>query len=135
MDRSENMRRIRSKDTSPELALRRALHRLGFRYRLHPVNLPGRPDLFFPRHRIAVFVHGCFWHQHKGCRYATRPKTRRHYWDPKFDRNAQRDIEHENNLRAQGYDVVIIWECAVERNIDAAVQDLVDLLTRPPRAN
>jgi DNA mismatch endonuclease, patch repair protein len=116
MDRSENMRRIRSKHTGPELALRRALHRCGLRYRLHCRDLPGAPDIVFRSARLAIFVHGCFWHQHAGCRYAARPKSRHDYWEPKFERNIERDRKVEEHLMLAGYRVLVIWECQLARH-------------------
>ena len=89
------MSRIRSKDTQPELALRKALHMQGFRYRLHGAGLPGKPDLVFPRYKTVVFVHGCFWHRHEGCRIATTPKSNTQFWTDKFERNAARDIRSQ----------------------------------------
>src|SRR5687767_4934683 len=90
-ERSARMARIRSTNTSPELALRRALHQLGLRFRLHTAGLPGKPDLAFPRHKAVVLVHGCFWHRHHGCKIATTPKSNTAYWQEKFDRNVARD--------------------------------------------
>ncbi|RWP73224.1 very short patch repair endonuclease [Mesorhizobium sp.] len=109
--RSHNMRRIRSGGTGPELRVRRIAHALGFRFRLHRKDLPGTPDLVFPRHRKAVFVHGCFWHQHPGCRYACLPATRQDYWLPKLARNAERDADVRNALETDGWQVLEIWEC------------------------
>lgn len=109
--RSANMRRIRSKDTSPELALRRLIHALGFRFRLHRKGLPGRPDLVFPGRRKVIFVHGCFWHQHPGCSEGRIPRSRLDYWTPKLGRNQVRDAANLNLLNEQGWKVLVIWEC------------------------
>lgn len=109
--RSERMSRIRSRDTKPELVLRRGLHRLGLRYRLDARDLPGRPDLVFPRHRAAVFVHGCFWHRHPGCSIATTPKSNTEFWMEKFARNMSRDDRAAQSLRALGWRVFTVWEC------------------------
>jgi len=111
--RSERMSSIRGKDTKPELALRRAMHRLGFRFRLHGNKLPGRPDLVFPMYRAAVFVHGCFWHRHSGCRIATMPKSNTPFWREKFDRNVSRDVEVTQALLSMGWRVFTVWECEV----------------------
>lgn len=111
--RSERMSRIRGKDTRPELALRSAMHRLGFRFRLHGNMLPGRPDLVFPMYRAAVFVHGCFWHRHGGCRIATMPKSNTPFWREKFARNVNRDIEVTRALHAWGWRVFTVWECGL----------------------
>ncbi|MCE5307001.1 MAG: very short patch repair endonuclease [Acidobacteriales bacterium] len=109
--RSENMRRIRSKDTLPEMVVRRLVHGMGFRYRLHVHALPGRPDLVFPRLKKIIQVQGCFWHQHRGCPQAHIPKSRIEYWRPKLLRNRKRDRENERLLRSDGWEVLTIWEC------------------------
>ena len=109
--RSEMMAGIRGRDTAPERAVRRVAHRMGLRFRLHRKDLPGRPDLVFPRHRLAVFVHGCFWHRHEGCRYAYTPKSRVAFWTRKFAENAARDRRNEDALRDLGWRVLIVWEC------------------------
>lgn len=109
--RSALMARIRSSNTQPELAVRRALHGMGFRFRLNRRSLPGRPDLVLPRHRLAILVHGCFWHQHPGCKLASRPKTRQDYWNPKLAGNVERDLRNAARLRALGWRVEIVWEC------------------------
>jgi DNA mismatch endonuclease, patch repair protein len=105
------MARVTGRDTRPEMAVRRAAHALGLRYRLHRPDLPGRPDLVFPRHRGVIFVHGCFWHRHPGCRRTTSPKTRREFWQAKFDANIERDRRAYATLEADGWRVVVIWEC------------------------
>ncbi|MFZ0934203.1 MAG: very short patch repair endonuclease [Bryobacteraceae bacterium] len=109
--RSESMRRIRCKDTSPEMAVRRLVHGMGFRYRLHVQALPGRPDMVFPRLKKIIQVQGCFWHQHRGCTQAHIPKTRIQYWRPKLKKNQRRDRANEKRLRKEGWDVLTIWEC------------------------
>ena len=109
--RSWNMSRIRSKDTSPELHVRSALSRAGYRFRLHRGDLPGKPDLILKKYKAVVFVHGCFWHHHKGCKRANLPKTNRKYWLPKIDRNAVRDEENRKALKKMGWKVIIVWEC------------------------
>jgi len=112
--RSENMRRIRSKDTSPELVVRKLLHGLGYRYRLHKKDLPGKPDIVFPLRRCIVFVHGCFWHGHKGCRESRMPGTNREYWVTKLEKNYSRDRKHLRALRRLGWRVMVVWECQTE---------------------
>ena len=112
-ERSERMSRIRGSDTKPELALRSAMHRLGFRFRLHGSNLPGRPDLIFPKYRAVVFVHGCFWHQHNGCKIATTPKSNTVFWQAKFKRNVDRDLKVAKSLEQLGCRVFTVWECEV----------------------
>jgi DNA mismatch endonuclease, patch repair protein len=117
--RSAHMRRIRKIDTLPELRVRRAAHALGFRFRLHRKDLPGTPDLVFPRLRKAIWVHGCFWHQHSGCRLARQPKSRLDYWLPKLQRNQNRDTKAISAMREKGWTVFVIWECEVPTQEDA----------------
>jgi DNA mismatch endonuclease (patch repair protein) len=111
VQRSRNMARIRSKDTAPELIVRRLLHALGYRFRLHFASLPGRPDLAFPKRKKAIFVHGCFWHSHPGCVRATRPVSRAAFWAEKFEKNQERDTRVQAQLRDQGWNVLVVWEC------------------------
>lgn len=109
--RSENMSRIRERDTVPEMTVRRLVHRMGFRYRLHVRKLPGRPDIVLTRLKKIIDVRGCFWHQHKGCIDSHIPKSRVTYWRPKLIKNKRRDAKNERQLEAQGWDVLIVWEC------------------------
>jgi len=109
------MSRVRGKDTGPEVALRRALHRIGLRYRLHDKNLPGSPDLVFARYKAVVFVHGCYWHRHDGCPKATSPKSNVSFWEEKFNRNVERDKHVLANLKNLGWRVFVIWECELVR--------------------
>lgn len=111
--RSRMMSGIRGRDTQPELSLRRALHALGFRYKINDRRLPGKPDIVLPRYRAAIFVHGCFWHRHSGCRYATTPTTRAEFWRSKFEANVQRDARNLQALLDADWRVAIIWECAL----------------------
>lgn len=114
--RSENMRRIRSTDTSPELTVRRFLHRAGFRYRLHPKSLPGKPDVVLPALRACVLIHGCFWHGCTKCIDGTRRvKTRSEYWTAKIRGNQDRDIKHIEVLKSLGWKVYVLWECELRR--------------------
>jgi DNA mismatch endonuclease (patch repair protein) len=105
------MARIKSGNTLPELNLRKAVHRLGLRFRLHGSNLPGKPDLVFPRYKAVVFVHGCFWHRHAGCKIASTPKSNTEFWKSKFNRNTRRDARVVDELVARGWRVFIAWEC------------------------
>lgn len=104
---------IRGRNTRPEMRLRGALHALGLRYRLHARKLPGRPDLVFPRFRAVVFVHGCFWHRHAGCRLTTTPATNAVFWQTKFDGNVERDARNVAALKAAGWRVAVVWECCL----------------------
>ena len=115
------MARIRGRDTVPELAVRRIAHRMGLRFRLHRKDLPGRPDLVFPKHRLVVFVHGCFWHRHQGCKYAYRPKSRIAFWTEKFATNIARDARQEVALKALGWRILVVWEC--ETRNEATVEN------------
>lgn len=113
LTRSQMMARIRSKDTRPEVMTRAGVHALGLRFRNHVADLPGKPDLANKTHRWAIFVHGCFWHSHPGCRLASSPKSNTSYWTEKLARNQARDIDKITALRAQGFRVLVVWECDV----------------------
>jgi DNA mismatch endonuclease (patch repair protein) len=113
--RSALMSRVRSKNTTPERVVRRIAHALGYRFRLHRTDLPGTPDLVFPSRRKAVFVHGCFWHRHPGCRKATTPKSRIEFWLAKFARNVERDEEIRTRLGQLGWGAFTIWECETKQ--------------------
>ncbi len=111
--RSWNMSRIRSKNTKPELIVRKVLHNSGIRYRLHARNLPGKPDLSNKSKNFAIFVNGCFWHQHKGCKRASIPKSNTDYWIPKLEKNVNRFQENLDRLDTMGYRTAVIWECEI----------------------
>lgn len=113
--RSRMMAGIKGKDTEPEMALRRAMHARGFRYRLHAKGLPGRPDLVLLKYGSVVFVHGCFWHRHPGCRYTSVPSTRPDFWQTKFEANVVRDNAARSALLAAGWRVATVWECAAKK--------------------
>tara|TARA_B100002003_G_scaffold240876_1_gene261911 strand:- start:353 stop:763 length:411 start_codon:yes stop_codon:yes gene_type:complete len=115
--RSWNMSKIRSENTAPELAVRKWLHNNGIRYRLHVRNLPGKPDICNKKKRFAVFVNGCFWHQHQGCKRANIPKSNQEYWIPKLNRNIKRQRENLNLLEGTGYKTFVIWECEVKNQL------------------
>ena len=116
------MASIRGRDTKPEMLVRRTLHAAGFRFRLHARQMPGRPDIVLPKHRVAIFVHGCFWHRHEGCRFCTIPATRPEFWRDKFASNVERDARNNASLVASGWRVATIWECALKNrsNVDWA---------------
>jgi DNA mismatch endonuclease (patch repair protein) len=120
--RSAHMGRIRRAHTKPELIVRRLMHRLGYRFRLQWKAAPGRPDVAFPKRRKVLFVHGCFWHQHEGCRLAHLPSTRRDFWQQKFDRNRQRDARDLARAQAEGWDALVIWECETRNEADLEVR-------------
>ena len=124
------MRRVRSKDTTPEMRVRRLVHGMGYRYRLHAKDLPGTPDLTFRRRKKVVFVHGCYWHRHPGCRRTSTPSTRRDYWQAKFDRNVARDEKAVAALEADGWDVLVVWECET-KDAGALRETLSSFLTGP----
>ena len=105
------MSRIRSKDTAPEIRVRSMLHKAGYRFRLHVKDLPGKPDIVLPKYKTVIFVHGCFWHRHKGCSKATTPSTNSEYWKKKFQRNVERDKQDQAELKKLGWKVIVIWEC------------------------
>lgn len=120
---------IRGKDTRPEMALRRALHARGARYRLHARDLPGRPDMVLPRYRAAIFVNGCFWHRHAGCRYCTTPATRPEFWAAKFEANVRRDASSLALLAGAGWRTAVVWECALRGDgLSVAVDQVVTWL-------
>ena len=113
--RSYNMSRVKSKDTGPELLVRKFLHANGFRYRLHVKNLPGKPDIVLPKYKTAIFVHGCFWHGHKDCKYFTIPKTRSDWWREKINKNIENDEKAFHALQAAGWKVMEIWGCDLNK--------------------
>lgn len=113
--RSAVMRAVKSKNTTPEMTVRRLLHQAGYRFRLHRDDLPGKPDIVFPGKRAVIFIHGCFWHQHPGCRHADRPSSNNPYWNKKLNRNIERDKAHAAALHEQGWKVLILWECEIRK--------------------
>lgn len=122
------MSRIRSQDMAPEMYVRRLVYGLGYRYRLHRKDLPGKPDLVFPGRRKVIFVHGCFWHQHAGCKGGHIPKSNQDYWIPKLERNKARDKKVKEELRSKGWDVLVIWECELKEH-DSVVERIKKFLT------
>ena len=125
--RSERMSRVRNKDSKPELIVRRLVHSLGYRYRLHDRQLPGQPDLVFAGRHKVVFVHGCFWHRHSGCALCRLPKSQLDFWQTKLEGNRIRDIENQRKLRELGWDFLVIWECEV-KNVDELTVQLQSFL-------
>ena len=115
--RSYNMSRIRSKDTKPEMLVRKFLHKNGFRYRLHVKSLPGKPDIVLPKYKTVIFIHGCFWHGHGGCKYYVVPKTRTEWWLNKINGNINNDTAAEISLKQAGWKIIKIWECELKKAV------------------
>lgn len=127
---TERMRRIRKTDTKPELIVRRMLHAMGYRYRLHDKRMPGHPDILLPRYRKVIFVHGCFWHRHDCPDGRKLPRSKPEYWGPKLERNRERDARHIAELHELGWDVLVVWECGL-RNPLAAREGIAGFLCQP----
>ena len=121
--RSRNMSAIKSKNTKPEIAVRKLLHSMGYRFRLHRKDLPGSPDIVLPKYKTVIFVHGCFWHRHENCKYATTPKTRKEFWEKKFRENINRDNLNQANLSLKGWKIIIIWECQLKGDIKKLIRE------------
>lgn len=134
--RSALMRSVRRRDTSPEMIVRKMAHKMGARYRLHCADLPGTPDIVFPSRRLCIFVHGCFWHRHDGCRLASTPGSNVNFWQEKFKKNVERDLRKELELVRRGWRVATIWECET-RKIETLADRVSGLLfpDRPPHPN
>tara|TARA_B100000575_G_scaffold77134_1_gene60314 strand:- start:36 stop:455 length:420 start_codon:yes stop_codon:yes gene_type:complete len=111
--RSRNMSAIKSKNTKPEITVRKLLHSMGYRFRLHKKDLPGSPDIVLPKYKTVIFVHGCFWHRHQNCKYASTPKTRQEFWGVKFRENINRDKLNQENLSSKGWKIIVVWECEI----------------------
>lgn len=129
--RSANMARIGAKDTKPELIVGRLLHSLGYRYRLHRRDLPGTPDICFPSRKKVIFVHGCFWHRHDGCKRTTTPKTRTSFWENKFQQNVVRDRENLESLSDLEWEAMVVWECETD-DLEELTPRLVAFLREDP---
>jgi len=112
------MSRVRSKDTTPERVVRSALHCAGYRFRLHRVDLPGKPDIVLPKYHVAIFINGCFWHQHPGCKKSTIPQNNRDFWQRKLSRTIERDEQNRTQLQRLGWKVITLWECDIKASID-----------------
>lgn len=123
--RSWNMSRIKGKDTSPEISVRSYLFSHGFRFRKNVSSLPGKPDIVLPKYRSVIFINGCFWHHHEGCRYATVPKTRTAYWTAKFERNVSNDMKNKALLEELGWHVITVWECSLKKDFSNTMASLV----------
>ena len=127
------MRRVRGKDTTAEMAVRSLLHGLGFRFRLHRADLPGKPDIVLPKYKTAILVHGCFWHRHPGCPRASTPASRQEYWLPKFRRTIDRDRRNQEDLRRAGWNAIVVWECEL-RDMEQLAVRLPKRIRRAPIA-
>lgn len=125
--RSRVMSRVQHKNTRPEMVVRRLVHGAGFRYRLHAKDLPGKPDLVFRTRRKVIFVHGCFWHRHSGCKLARLPKSRLDFWEPKLEKNKERDQRDIATLRQSGWEVLVVWECQLKDH-QRLLKELVEFL-------
>lgn len=124
--RSYNMSRIRSKDTKPEMAVRKHLFAQGFRYRLHDKKLPGKPDIVLPKYKTVIFIHGCFWHAHENCRYAVMPKSNTEYWTKKISKNISRDLSAIENLKNLEWKEIVLWECELRKpSFELTMENLV----------
>ncbi len=128
-ERSAQMSKVRGKNTKPEMAVRSLLHRAGYRYGLHRKDLPGKPDIVMPKYATVIFVHGCFWHRHEGCEKNRTPKTRKKFWEAKFERNIANDKRNTRQLRALGWSVITVWECEL-KNPEKLLKRLERLLAR-----
>jgi DNA mismatch endonuclease (patch repair protein) len=132
--RSYNMSRIRSTDTKPEMLVRRFLHKNGFRYRLHVKNMPGKPDIVLPKYKTVIFIHGCFWHGHEGCKYYVVPKTRTEWWLNKIGGNITNDANSETILKAAGWNIIKIWECELKKSsLEETCANLLNSLHTTPQ--
>jgi DNA mismatch endonuclease (patch repair protein) len=131
--RSQVMSRIKGRDTKPELIVRSLLHRAGVRFSLRRKDLPGRPDIVLPRFKAVIFVHGCFWHRHEGCKVASNPKTRKVFWNAKFNGNVARDKRNIHDLRQIGWKVKVVWECEVMKDPQAVLSRLLAWLGATPK--
>lgn len=126
--RSNVMSKIRSKDTKPEMILRSQLFRQGFRFRVHRKDLPGKPDIVLTKYRTAIFVHGCFWHLHENCKEGRIPKSNSPYWQKKLENNVKRDKDNICSLELQGWKVIVIWECEIEKRDELFISQLITLI-------
>ena len=126
--RSRNMSAIKSKNTKPEIKVRKVLHSMGYRFRLHSKDLPSSPDIVLPKYKTVIFVHGCFWHRHENCKYASTPKTRKEFWNKKFTENKKRDSEIQEKIKILDWRSVVIWECET-KNLEILRDKIVDIFS------
>ena len=126
--RSRNMSAIKSKNTKPEIKVRKVLHSMGYRFRLHSKDLPGSPDIVLPKYKTVIFVHGCFWHRHENCKYASIPKTRQEFWNKKFKTNIERDLEIQDKIKNLDWRSVVIWECET-KNMENLRDKIIDVFS------
>ncbi len=124
--RSRNMSAIKSKNTKPEIKVRKVLHSMGYRFRLHSKDLPGSPDIVLPKYKTVIFVHGCFWHRHENCKYASTPKIRQEFWNKKFTENIKRDLEIQEKIKNLDWRSIVIWECET-KNIENLRDKIIDV--------
>ena len=129
--RSWNMSRIKGKDTSIEIRVRKWLFQKGYRYRKNVTNLPGKPDILLNSYKTVIFIHGCFWHRHPDCKDATLPKTRTEFWKLKFEKNVSNDSKNREKLEKLGYQVLVLWECEINKRFDETVQNIASILGAP----
>ena len=126
--RSRNMSAIKSKNTKPEIKVRKVLHSMGYRFRLHSKDLPGSPDIVLPKYKTVIFVHGCFWHRHENCKYASTPKIRQEFWNKKFTENIKRDSEIQDKIKNLDWKSFVIWECET-KNIENLRDKIIDVFS------
>jgi len=119
------MSKIRSKNTKPEKILRSALHNLGYRFRIHKKDLPGKPDIVLPKYNTVIFVHGCFWHYHADCREGRIPDTNLKFWEEKLLKNVEKDKKHQDQCKELGWKVIVVWECEIERDLEAIIEKVI----------
>ena len=122
------MAQIRSKDTSIEVKVRKYLFAQGFRFRKNDKRFPGKPDIVLPKYKTVVYIHGCFWHRHSGCKRATMPKSKTEYWEEKFQRNVKNDTLHVEQIKDMGWNPIVIWECEINKNFDATMDKLIETI-------
>lgn len=133
--RKKNMKSIRGKDTKYEVLVRKALFAEGFRFRKNDKRFPGTPDIVLPKYRTVVFINGCFWHRHPGCKYATTPKTNVEFWNKKFEANVRKDKSSQESLETAGWNVVVLWECELKKDFDSVMSSLKQTILNNPVPN